>query len=96
MSVLGGNSPIYSISRSLLQSIAAARSGSAASVVVLAVARHRALVGSIAVGVILLYAAFLAQLSVAPSLTGAKVLHFSYTTKNHLAELCEIPLTFLL
>ncbi|MCW4080071.1 hypothetical protein [Segatella copri] len=21
--------------------------------------------------------------------------HFSYTTKNHLAELCEIPLTFL-
>ena len=104
MSVLGGNSPIYSISRSLLQSIAAARSGSAAvaaargraaSVVVLAVARHRALVGSIAVGVILLYAAFLAQLSVAPSLTGAKVLHFSYTTKNHLAELCEIPLTFL-
>ena len=28
-------------------------------------------------------------------ITGAKVLHFSYTTKNHLAELCEIPLTFL-
>jgi hypothetical protein len=27
-------------------------------------------------------------------ITGAKVLHFSYTTKNHLAELCEIPLTF--
>lgn len=28
-------------------------------------------------------------------ITGAKVLHFSYTTKNHLAELWEIPLTFL-
>ena len=79
MSVLGGVTPhIYSISSSLLQSIAAIRSGSAAvaaargraaaSVVVLAVARHRALVGSVAVGVILLYAAFLAQLSVAPSL----------------------------
>ena len=75
---LGVTPHIYSISRSLLQSIAAARSGSAAvaaargraasSVVVLAVARHRALVGSVAVGVILLYAAFLAQLSVAPSL----------------------------
>ena len=55
-SVLGVTPHIYSISRSLLQSIAAARSGSAAvaaargraaaSVVVLAVAWHRALVGS--------------------------------------------------
>ena len=64
-------------SRSLLQSYVAARSGSAAvatargraaSVGGLAVARHRAFVGGVAIGVVLLYAALLAQLSVAPSL----------------------------